>query len=322
MKQDNFIRDAIDESLSGVHFTRKDMHAVLRAAENRGQTPARRTQKRKPVRLHFAFAMAMLVILIVPIALFALRAQSMRTGRITAAPGTATAVPQAHSDPKADLIVSTAAPGHTENEGEAIRIARACFEKVCDTSIFTFEEYAVSVEMTGASEYTVTMESIYGNGCRFTAVVSLTAGGVLSHSTPKLATMPACLSSDAPEIQAWYDKNGTHLFTWTQDAQAEFSRRYEGAALRAAGPDELTEDEARILALEAAAETFEALGIAKDSIFCYPVLYSERASNGGEARYVVRCFDRAVTDELPAPCVTVSFTAKGHQISVTTDAAY
>ena len=315
MKQDNFIRDAIDESLSGVQFTQRDMHRVLRATRSREKVPVRPSAR--PRRFEFAFAMGLLAIVILPVALLTLRAQSMRTTRINAAPGDPIAAVQQDADPQADRIVSTAAPGYTADESEAIRIARACFESVCDTSIFTFEEYAVSVTLSEAAEYTVTMESIYGNGCRFTAVVSLTSGSVVRHSTPQLATTPTYLSTDSPEVGAWYDRYGPYIITWPQEAQAEFSRRYEGALLRTAAPGELTPAEAVVLAKDAARER---LSLPDDaSLFGYSLLYAERASQDGTARYVVSVFPSLIEDAPPELLCTVSFNADGSRVVVTTE---
>ena len=224
MKDDNFIRDAIDESLSGVRFTRQDMRAVQSKTTRGKKAHAARTAR----RYDFAFALAALAIVLVPVALFTLRAQRTPTTSIAASPGVS-AASQTGSDPQTDLILKSAAQ-FTAEESEAIRIARACFESVCDTSIFTFEEYAVAAVQSEADVYAVTMESIYGNGCRFTADVSLSSGSVIRHSTPQLATVPAYLNTASPEVTAWYDRYGPILMTWPQDAQAEFSRRYGFAA--------------------------------------------------------------------------------------------
>ena len=315
MKQDNPIRSAIDESLSGVHFDAKDMRAVLRAAKNHEQEPAPRTPARGS-RFSMAFAMAMLLICVIPAGFLALRAQGMRTARISAAPGTAALTPQLSADPQADLIISPENTALPADESEAIRIARACFESVCDTSIFTFEEYAVSAGLTesggGYAEYAVEMTCIYGNGCRFSVQVALPEGRVLAHSAPELATMPTYLDSTAAQVAAWRDKYGPHLMTWPQDAQAEFSRRYEGGMLRAAKPGELTAQEAAELAeryVRTHARPQEGV-----VLFCYPMLYAERAATDGTARYVVSCFTREVTDDMPEPLAVISFAADGSDV--------
>lgn len=314
MKPNAHIREAIDESLSGVRFDASNMHSVMRAVRSREESPVTRSRQRRVMRYDFTFAMAMLLILVLPIGLFAFHAHSTRTTSILAAPGAPTAVPEATVDLHADLIVSTAAPNFTAAESEAIRIARACFEAHCDTSIFTFEEYAVSVSASG-SEYTVTMESIYGNGCRFVVITTPEDGQVKQYSTPRLATMPTYLDSGAPEIRAWYEKNGPYLFTWSPEAQAEFSRRYEGAALRTARAGEMSFDEA---AQKACAHAAAAYGLSADALpYAYPVLYAERCE--GAASYVVHCFSKPVTDTLPENGYIVTLNAQdGEVLSLST----
>ena len=327
MNKDNFIRDAIDESLSDVRFDAQDMRSVMRAVRSREQEPERRPAPKARPRAHFAFAMAMMLILVVPIGWFALRVQGMRTSSITATSGTVDAIttaaqatlgPQATADPHADPIVTPEPASYSADESEAIRIARACFEAVCDTSVFTFEEYAVDTSYSEGDgdyrEYTVEMTSIYGNGCAFTVLVALPAGEVLEHSTPALATVPTYLDPAAPEIAAWYAKNGPHLLAWPQEAQAEFSRRYEGAALRTALPGELTADEAAGLAAQHARE---ALDLTPDApVYAYPMLYAEQ-ENGSAARYVVSCFASPIGQEMPEVIATVSFGTNGAGITVT-----
>lgn len=303
MKKDPFIRHAIDESLSGVTFDAKDMRRVLYAVRNGETQRAPRRAQRRTFRPDIAFAAALALILVIPLGLFALNTQGRRTTSIVAAPGLTSAQPQATLDPQADLILVSAAPAYSTAESEAIRAARACFEAQCDTDIFTFEEYAVSVTK-GVSEYIVTMESIYGNGCRFTVAVSATDSSVLRYSTPRLATVPTYLDMDAPEVRAWYDKYGAFLFTWPQDAQAEFSRRYEGGALRTAKAGELTDDEAAEIAKKAAAEAF---GLESGALSAaYPMLY---AGEDNAAFYVVYCTEQSVTDTMPETCIIVTLQA-------------
>lgn len=232
---------------------------------------------------------------------------------MVAAPG-ATAVPRG-ADVRtvigAATVSPTAAPTAAPRaltEADAIRAARACYDAVCDTSIFTFDEFAVSAAHAPGA-YTVVLESIYGNGCAFTAVIDDATGSVLRHSTPHLATSPASVSRDVPAVAQWYQKNGPLLYTWPQAEQAEFSRRYEGGALRAARPGELTEDEAKSAAAAAARDAFESLGFPGAQLFAYPMLYAERASADGAARYVVHCFAEAVTNAPAAPCVLVTLRA-------------
>lgn len=316
MKQENPIRDAIDESLSGVRFNAQDARSVLRAVRIREEEPAPRPRPR--MRFDMAFACAMLLILVVPISYFALRAQTTRTARIVAGPGGTTAAPMTTASPREDRITVTAAPMRSDEESEAIRIARACFEAQCDTSIFTFEEYAVSVSSSGA-RYTVDMTSVYGNGCRFTVVVDMSSGEVEQFSTPELATVPTYLDRGAPEIQAWYTKNGPYIFTWPPEEQAEFSRRYEGGTLRTAREGELTFEEAKAFALRSIAE---ATGYDESpSLYAYPILYAENARTGDAANYVVYCCKSPVTDALPPEgfAAVVTFSATGEDVEIQLD---
>lgn len=301
MNKDNPIRDAIDESLSGIHFDVKDMHSVMRAV--RSERPCRRP--RRALRPDLAFACAMTLLIVAPLALFALRAQGTGATPIVSAAGISASQPDTLAEPHADLILSPE-PAYTAAETEAVRIARACFEENCDTDVFSFEEYAVSVAPGEESgQYAVLMESIYGNGCSFTVVVSVTEGCALRYSTPRLATVPTYLDSSAPEIKAWYDKNGPYLFTWPQEEQAEFSRRYEGSVLRAAQEGEMTAEEAALAARTAAEQAF---GLEEGSLpFAYPVLYAERS--GEHATYVVYCTSEPVVDALPEAYFIVSLDA-------------
>ena len=317
MKHDSLIRDAIDESLSGVRFDEHDTRSVLRAirTRERGQETEQPAQKRR-LRFDLAFACAMLLILVLPVSYFALRAQHARTASVVAGPGGATAVPQATAARQEDRIVSPAQPARTDEESAAIRAARACFEAHCDTSVFTFEEYAVSVSSEG-SRYTVDMTCIYGNGCRFTVVVDMPSGEVVQYSTPELATTPAYLDADSPEILAWYDKNGPFVFTWPAEEQAEFSRRYEGGTLRMPRAGELSFEEAKTLALFSASEM---LGLDDAFTYAYPSLYAENARTGEAACYVVYCSQLPVTETLPTEglTVTVTFSATGENVSLAT----
>lgn len=315
MKHNSIIRDAIDESLSGVRFNEHDTRSVLRAVRAREHEPQteRPAQKRR-LRLDLAFACAMLLILVVPVSYFALRAQHERTANVVAGPGGATAVPQATAARQEDRIVSPAQPARTDEESAAIRAARACFEAHCNTDIFTFEEYTVSVSSEG-SRYTVDMTCIYGNGCRFTVVVDMPSGDIVGYSTPELATTPAYLDADAPEILAWYDKNGPFVFTWPAEEQAEFSRRYEGGTLRMPRAGELSFEEAKALARLSASEM---LGLEETFAYAYPSLYAENAHTGEAACYVVYCSQLPVTDALPTEglTATVTFSTAGEDVEL------
>lgn len=313
MKQNNFIRDAIDESLSSVRFSERDARSVLRAVRNREEIPEQRPARKR--RLQPVLAMAMTLVMIISVGLFALRAKQTGTTRITAAPGSVTSIPSATADPHADLIATADPSGYTDEESRAIRAARARFEAACDTSIFSFEEYAVSANRSKDGSYTVTMESIYGNGCTFVVRVAMPSGDVLESSTPELATTPVYLDNNAPEISAWHDKYGPHLITWPQGAQAEFSRRYEGAMLRTAKEGEITADHAVTLAKELIAKHLPSQDKGID-LYGYAMLYSERAGADGIARYIVSVYPSAIEDTMPELLGTVSFRPDGSDIVV------
>ena len=321
MKNDPRIRNALDESLSSVHFDARDMHRVLRAVRAQ-EAPAReRTrQRRKPVRLHFLFAAATAALVIVPLSLFALRAQRAATSKITtiAAHGARNAVsteaPAGHEDIllATPLPLSAGEPTGAISEYDAIQAARACFEAQCDTTIFSFDEYAVDVsaapgEDGAPSSYVVTMESIYGNGCVFRVVVSAPDGAVISYSTPRLATVPAALNRQCAEVQAWYARYGEHSFTWPLDAQAEFSRRYEGGMRRMPEAGEMSAD-----AITAAAQAYLS-GQAENGLHVsdslYLSLYAERAFADGVARYQVYCLPQSDAGALPESCTVLTLRA-------------
>lgn len=311
MKKDNRIHTAIDERLCTVHFDARDQRAVLRAVRGSASHPIRSTAKEP--RRPFALAMAMALLLLVPLSLITLR---LSTLRLSTAPGV-------------DLIVPVSSPSvtaHTRDEfsydgsetGQAIRIARACFESVCDTGVFTFDEYTVQascVERSNdAREYTVTMTSVYDNGCVFSVVVAMPDGEVVRHSTPSLATVPTYLNPNTPQIAAWYRQYGPHLLTWPQETQAEFSRRYEGAMLRTAKEGELTAEQAVLLAKEKILTHLPAQDV--DALHGYCVLYSERAGKDGAARYVVSVFPGMIDSVMPEALGSVSFRPDGSDVIV------
>ena len=236
MKKQNPIREAIDESLSSVHFTAADERAVLRAIHQQTQhrrTPSRRAQAAKRHHLDLVFSLILLAVVITPAAWIALRA---RPATIAAGNG---AAPQ-------DVIVSApmqasppspaSSPAVPAALGEAayIAAARACFEEHCDTSVFSFEEYTVSMQaVTGGSGNAlmdVELHSIYDNGCTFTVFLDAQSGEVFAFTEPALATQPQSVNMDSPEVQAWFEKYGEDFSRWPTDAQAEFLRRYEGKA--------------------------------------------------------------------------------------------
>lgn len=323
MKNDPRIRNALDESLSSVHFDARDMHRVLRAVREQ-EAPVRESarRKRRPLRLDFLFAVATAALVIVPLSIFALRAQRAATSKIStvAAHGTQSVMSTEKPDGREDVLLatplplSTAAPGTAGamNEYDAIQAARACFEAQCDTSIFTFDEYAVDVsaapgEDGAPSSYVVKMESIYGNGCVFRVVVSAQDGAVISYSTPRLATVPAALDRQCAEVQAWYDRYGAHSFAWPLDAQAEFSRRYEGGMRRM--PEEGEMDAYAIAAAAQEMLAGQAGSNAETSDVLYLSLYGERAFADGVARYQVYCLAQNDAVELPESCTVLTLRA-------------
>lgn len=306
MKNDPQIRNALDESLSSVHFDVRDMHRVLRAVREQ-EAPMRERVRRRHRPLDFMLAAATAALVIVSLSLFALRAQRTATTRITpvAAHGAVTTeMPAEHED----ALLTTPLPARDQGLGEhdAIQAARACFEAQCDTTIFTFDEYAVDVsasldEEGAPASYVVTMESIYGNGCTFRVVVSAPDGAVISYSTPRLATVPAALDRQCAEVQVWYERYGAHSFAWPLDAQAEFSRRYEGGMRRM--PEE---GEASAETIAAAARAH--LGEAENSSL-FISLYAERAFADGVARYRVYCLPQSASGDLPDSCTVLTLRA-------------
>ena len=296
MKSDPRIRNAIDESLSSVHFDGRDMHAVLRAARQRDRASA----PRRRARWDWALATAMLMVVLVPLSLFALRANRTQTADIHTLAGIGQDAVSASPTAQADSTHSAQAAALSESD--AIRIARACFEAECDTSVFTFEEYAVSVRFA-ADACTVLMTSVYDNGCTFEVVISLPSGTVGSFSDPRQATVPSGIRHDSAEVQTWYDKYGAMLYTWPMDEQAEFSRRYEGAALRMPRAGEPEPDALLASLLPICADM---LGLTQDELTLYPMLYSETASSDGQARYLVYCCH---TDDPAAPLLLATLRA-------------
>lgn len=329
------VKSAIDESLCTVRFNAHDARSVLSAVHGKKKQHNVK-KKRRHFKPDFAFTCALMLMLALPLSIYGIRSRENITTVVTG-PGQSTPHPDPSTQPDADVIspMPTAAPtirptdiAVTETadgpspdmtglltESEAIHIARECFQAHCDTTIFAFEEYEISTAFTGtdAPQYTVTMECIYKNGCSFSVILSAQDGSILQYSTPKLATMPAFVNMDTPEVRAWFDKYGEQLLTWPQDVQAEFSRRYQGGTLRAAREDEISYETA--LAAVSNPVISEAPGM---FTAFYPVLYSERASAEGRAYYVVYCYAQEITDGTPeGEPMTVSFDAKtGDIISI------
>lgn len=306
MKKDNPIREAIDESLSGVRFNAHDVRSVLSAVRSREPEPP---PARRRFRLDFAFVLTLLVIVAAPLSLTVLRSRSARIvsvapGLTTVQPALRTAAPETDADPIA---------GESE-QSEILKAMRACFESLCDTSVFSFDEYTVRMEATaqedGSKQYDVTMRSVYDNGCSFSAVIAYPSLNVLRHSTPALATQPTFFDDSSDEVRGWYTRYGAYRFAWPASAQAEFSRRYEGALVRESRESELSPEEACSLAEKAVALRWPSV----PRPAAYPVLFSERASEDGQARYVVYCFEREVTDALEGSCAVATLLAGSGEV--------
>lgn len=307
MKRQHPIKRAIDESLSSVHFDAHDMQRVLRAVR---EQEAPRSRKARRVRLDLLATAAAAVLVIVPLSLVVLRAQTADIAIIAATGAQTAAKTQAPGgeDPVLHAAPS-AAPTAVLSEHDAIAVARACFEAQCDTTIFTFDEYTVSCEaMTDESgapaAYVVTMESVYDNGCAFRVVVSAPDGAILSHSSPEAATVPAQIDETSEEVLDWYARYGQHRFMWPLEAQAEFSRRYEGGRLRAPQEGDMDEAAIRQMAMTYAEQQ---LG---EPVICGISLFSERFTWDGQARYLVCCFPGdTLPDPLPETCLAYTFLA-------------
>lgn len=237
MKKPNPVREAIDDSLSAVRFTAGDAHAVLRAI--RRQESPRRAHAARRRRLDLAFSLALLAVIVLPAAFIMLRAQpaSFIAGHGPSAPDVIVAS-ASHGVTAADSAAPSPTAAPAPDEASCIAAARACFEQHCDTAVFSFEEYTVSVQSgtsgSGEALINVTLRSIYDNGCTFTVFLSAQSGQVIAFTDPALATTPQAVRTDSPEVQAWFDRYGPDASLWPEDAQAEFARRYEGRA-RAGG---------------------------------------------------------------------------------------
>lgn len=123
--------------------------------------------KKRARRLNLAFAAGLLLLLVLPVSAFTLHTRRLSAVN-AAAPGedrifSPDATPEATAA-RSPLATANAAASGALTEQDAIQAARTCFETLCDTSIFSFDEYTVSCERTGDA-YTVLMTSIYGNGC-------------------------------------------------------------------------------------------------------------------------------------------------------------
>lgn len=299
------VKTAIDMQLSSVQFNAQDMRTVLQRTRKKKTLVRRR--RFKP---DLAFAFALVMMLSLPLSLYAMKSRNSITTIITS-PGEITPSPiltsqqQGFPVPSAVVTAAPTAPPAAASkeqtdglltEADAVRIARECFETHCDTTIFTFEEYHVSAVLStqDVAKYTVTMNSIYQNGCSFCVILSADSGEILQYSTPKLATTPGYVDSTHPEIRAWFDKYGEQMITWPQDAQAEFSRRYQGGTLRSAKEDEITYEEA----IAAVRAPIDSKTPGQYQAF-YPVLYSEHVSNTGRAYYLVYCYPQEISDTLP-----------------------
>ncbi len=315
MKKDPAIREAIDESLCSVRFNAQDERNVLSAIHGR-----RAKARKRARRLNFAYALSLLLLLVMPVTAFTLHARRIGPADI-AAPGEDLILsPDATSAPRTSARPHATAAQSGLSEQDAIRAARTCFESLCDTSIFSFDEFTVSCRRTDDA-YVVLMTSIYGNGCSFSVTVDASSGEIIHHSAAELATQPTYLSEDSPEVQSWYAKYGYAVYLWAENVQVEFSRRYEGAALRAAKDGDITREQAQAIAKAAAKADYAAQGLADAAIepLCYPMLFSERAFDDGVARYLVVCCPDRPADGNPealktAPDVLVMMNAQTGEV--------
>ena len=327
-KKETQIRASIDESLSGIRFNAQDRRTVMQAIHNHKE----KAPRKRRFHLEFVFTALLLVLLASPVALLTLRRPILST-----APGSETASPaETPASGSADTVfpaspltsptaLPDAVPAGTSNpsaaplkQSEAIRLARDCYNALCNTDIFTFEEFTVAVSFDPQAgkngAYIVNMTSIYGNGCTFSVTLDAQTHSILAHSDPEQATLPAELLEDSPEIQTWFARNGPLLFTWSPEDQQEFSRRYEGGVLRTARPEEISFEQAAQLAAQASQSAFRSLGHTVSSPACYPTL--QTASVYTDAHYVVYCFPHAVTDQIISPCVLVTMQTDGTVESV------
>ena len=119
--------------------------------------------------------------------------------------------------------------------------------------------------------------------------------------------MPAALDRQCAEVQAWYDRYGEHSFTWPLDAQAEFSRRYEGGMRRMPEEGEMDADAIADAAQEMLAG--QAGSNAEDNTTLWISLYGERAFADGVARYQVYCLPQSDAGELPESCTVLTLRA-------------
>lgn len=311
------VRDAIDASLSSVRFGEADERAVFRAVSGRGR---RTREKRRTFAPQLGFALAALVLVAAPLYLSLFRAQDERI--VAAAPGAgATATADATDAPAAGTPLPTPAAGEAEKSAdvdavEAVtRAARECFEAECDTAVFSFDEFAVSVS-EGAREggetlYSVTLESLYDNGCAFTALVAYPSLEIVQHSTPELATNPTFFAGAGKED--FYERFGPYPFTWDEQTQIEFSRRYEGGACRAPREGELTREQAKGAAEKAVREDAR-FAASFPEVYAYPMLYDRQVNGDSVPRYLVYCFAAPVEDGLSGPCALVTLRAADGRI--------
>ena len=315
MKKDSAIREAIDESLCSVRFNAHDERSVMNAIHGR-----RAKARKRARRLNFVYAMSLLLLLVVPVTAFTLHARRIGPAEIAAPAEDLILSPDATAVPRASARPDASAAPSVLSEPEAIQAARACFESLCDTSIFSFDEYAVSCQRSG-SAYVVLMTSIYGNGCSFSVTLDAASGEIIHHSSAELATQPTYLSEDSLEVQSWYAKYGRAVYLWAENVQVEFSRRYEGATLRAAKDGDITREQAQAIAMAEAKADYAAQGLADAAIepLCYPMLFSERAFDDGIARYLVVCCPDRPADGNPealktAPDVLVMINAQTGEV--------
>ena len=176
-----------------------------------------------------------------------------------------------------------------------IQSTRDLYNELCNTSVFTFDEFTVKTDVTSDDVCIVTMNSIYDNGCSFTARFDMKTGDLIDHSDPEKATMPSAHSSDT--AKAWFNKYGPDFWSWPQEARDEYTRRY--AFIQDSQSLGLSLTEAEAIAVEAAASYFED----SENVTGYASLSSDQV--GQAPQYIVFCYEHPVSVPFESPCVEV-----------------
>lgn len=107
-----------------------------------------------------------------------------------------------------------------------IQQTRDLYNELCDTTIFTFDEFTANATTSPDGICLVVLNNIYENGCSFSASFDMKTGELLSHSDPEQATTPSISADSSATAQAWFDKYGPNFADWPTEARSEYSRRY------------------------------------------------------------------------------------------------